>query len=74
MLGRFAVWIVELIDELHWRWQFARSQEKLGRLADRALAEYESGNTPVMTLRELLEEARRDYREGRTYPLDPDRL
>jgi len=32
----------------------------------------EAGNDPAMTLRELLDEARKDYREGRTHPLEPD--
>lgn len=40
------------------------------------LAEFraEKSSQPNMTLRELLDEARSDYREGRTYPLDPDKL
>ena len=34
----------------------------------------EAGSELSMTLRELIDEAYRDYREGRTYPLDPDTL
>ena len=45
-----ALLLAELVSELRWSEAFASTQEQLGRLADEALREFESGETLPMKL------------------------
>ena len=49
-----AEWILEeLADEQRWQESFAKSQNKLEKMADKALQEHERGNTSPLDLSEL---------------------
>jgi hypothetical protein len=50
MFRQLVTLLGEVIDEWHWRWQFARSRDALRRLADHALAEHEAGLTEPLDL------------------------
>ena len=45
-----ALLLAELVSERRWSEAFASTQEQLGRLADEALREFESGETLPMKL------------------------
>jgi hypothetical protein len=49
-------------------------REEFARLMLEELAKKRWLEEPTPSLREMLEEARRDHAEGRTEPLDPDKL
>ena len=49
-----AEWILEeLADEQRWQESFAKSQNTLEKMADKALQEHERGNTSPLVLSEL---------------------
>ena len=49
-----AEWILEeLADEQRWQESFAKSQNSLEKMADKALQEHERGNTSPLDLSEL---------------------
>lgn len=49
-----AEWILEeLADEQRWQESFAKSQNTLEKMADKALQEHERGNTSPLDLSEL---------------------
>jgi hypothetical protein len=51
----FAEWLLQTIenDEREWDALFARSADKLEKLADKALAEYAEGRTEILDLAKL---------------------
>lgn len=51
-----------------------KEQEEIAEIVLSRISEKQSSPEPSLSIYEMLEQARRDHREGRTRELDPDEL
>ena len=51
-----------------------KEQEEIAEIVLSRISEKQSSPEPSLSIHEMLEQARRDHREGRTRELDPDEL